>query len=134
MNISQLIQAIRAIIGDAFKDRNNPKKWGGWIDVHGADDTPSKIVLDGKFTSAKVELSGIKFTMDIDGASTTLELKPNIHNLHSLDVFIDGALDPEARPVVAPKGTPAHPIRVALDVRPVTFNGHECRFNLRFTE
>lgn len=129
MNISLLIQAIKSILQAAYSHRNDPTKWGGWVDVIGASDPPTTINIDGKFTKASVELKGLEFDISVNGAKTTLALRPNAHNL---DVFIDGVLDPEARVVVSSKPSAAHPIRLALDVRPVTFHGDETRWNLRF--
>ena len=130
MNISLLIQAFRAIVQAAFANRNDPKRWGGWIDVHGPTDPPKVIQIDGCFKSARVELSGLKFVITVEGEDVTLEGRPN---LHQLDVYVDGVHDPEAR-VANPalKPTLEHPLRTALDFRPVTYNGHECRFNLRY--
>lgn len=133
MNISALIQALRTLLKGAFDHRNDPSRWEGWIDLHGDEDEPKTIKLNGKFKKVKIELSGLRFELDLDGEAVVLEALPDPHNLHRLAVKLNGEIDPEAGVAnPTPKPSAQHLGRIALDVRPVTFRGHETRFNLRF--
>lgn len=132
MSLSTIIQLLKSLLQAAFANRNDPKKWEGWVDIHGHTDPPTKVELAGKFSAASVELQGLKFVIDVNGTNVTLEAKPSILNPHKADVYIDGVLHHEAGVVVAPKNSAQHPIRVAVDFRPVTLNGDDARFNLRF--
>lgn len=129
MNIAIFIQTFKSLVRTAYGKRNDEKKWGGWIDFIDAEDNPGTIKLDGKFTKVSVELTGLRFEFTVEGETVVLEARPNIHQM---DVFIDSEYDPEAKVVAKYKGTPSHPLRAGIDFRPVTFQGDECRFNLRF--
>lgn len=132
MNPVTLFNLLKSLMLAAFSHRNDPSHWEGWIDVHGSDDQPKEIQLKGKFKSASVEVTGLKFEIDVEGKTVTLEARADISNIHKLSVYVDDILQPEASVVVAPKSSPAHPIRVAVDFRPISLNGDETRFNLRF--
>ncbi|MFX8887287.1 hypothetical protein ABTM83_19695, partial [Acinetobacter baumannii] len=88
------------------------------------------IELEGKYKSVSVEATGAKFIIDLgQGQDLTVEIAPGTGPGR---VSINGEVDPQASPVVQLKGTWLQPARTALDIRPVTFHGHDCRFNLRF--
>lgn len=129
MNIPVFLQTFKSLVKTAYGNRNDPKKWGGWIDFIDADDNPGTIKLDGKFTKVSLELTGLLFEFEANGEKLRLEARPNIHKM---DVFLNDEHDPEASVVTKYKGTLSHPLRAAVDVRPVTYDGDECRFNLRF--
>jgi hypothetical protein len=129
MNIPVFIQTFKSLVKAAYGKRNDPKKWAGWIEFTDADDNSQTIKLDGKFKSVTVELTGLRFEFEADGKKVVLEARPN---LHKMDVYINDEHDPEASVVAKYKGTPARPLRAGVDIRPVTYEGEECRFNLRF--
>lgn len=137
MNLVTLFNLLKQLMVAAFNNRNNKSHWEGWVDVRHTDiDSSSihtsKIELAGKFEEVSVEPSGLRFKIKMESRSIVLEAKADITNPHKLAVFVDNMHQPDASVVVAPKNSMNHPIRVAVDFRPIVFDGDETRFNLRF--
>lgn len=117
LSIDAILNALKQLATAA--QINDISHWSGWITGDGKK-------RDVQVSSVTTSSGGLGLTI-IDGPSTyTLEAGTN-------GVSLDGVLVPGANVVFAYKGSLAHPIRVALDFRPIPLNGHSARFNMRFT-
>jgi len=118
--------SIMALLGgpDVFSRRNDVHYWSGWVEEDGKT---RKL----KVTQVSLDESGLDVTIK-EGEKPDLTLSAVPGNLSHTKVLVNEVLDPESSLIFAPKPSIFNLTRYAFDFRPVTLDGKEVRFNLRY--